>query len=191
MKKANWFRVIILAGVVLLLAGCTQLAAPMPLTPNPLIETVPASTRTTPYNGRQPEPIPPLQGDFTPMTPSQIPPTVSGLEGLIEQAKEDLALRLAIPAAQIELIEASQVVWPDASLGCPQPGMRYIQVPEDGARIVLLASGRKYEYHTGGSRGLFLCELLYKDPNPPAKLDLGTRLPPITPDNSIPPGEDK
>ena len=102
--------------------------------------------------------------------------------------------------AQIDLIEAKSVVWPDASSGCPQPGMRYKQVPENGALIILQAQGTAYEYHNGGTRGLFLCEKTYKDPYTPPKIDLNDLTPslrdkntppPLTPDNSIPPGEDQ
>jgi hypothetical protein len=88
-------------------------------------------------------------------TPSQIDP---GLQGLIDQAKADLAERLSVPAAEIIVLEAVMVVWPDGSLGCPQPGMEYIQVTVDGVRIILQVEGQTYRYHMGGSRGLFLCE---------------------------------
>ena len=79
------------------------------------------------------------------------------MENLVIQAKEDLAHRLSIPIDQIEVLEAKSVVWPDASLGCPQPGMRYKQVPVDGALIRLQTNGQVHEYHSGGGRGLFLC----------------------------------
>lgn len=130
------------------------------------------------------------------MTPSLTTPVDPGLQSLVEMAKEDLAQRLSIPVAQINLTEAKAVVWPDTSMGCPQPGMAYLQIPEDGALIVLQVNGISYEYHNGGNRGLFLCEKTYKDLNPPAKIDLFNLTPsksdpPATPDNSIPPGEDQ
>lgn len=88
-----------------------------------------------------------------------VPGTVEpGLETLVAQAKADLAERLSISVDEIELLEARSVVWPDGSLGCPQPGMAYKQVPQDGALIRLAAGGQTYDYHVGGSRGLFLCE---------------------------------
>ena len=137
----------------------------------------------------------------TPQIPSSEYPTVDpGMQNLVDQAKEDLAQRLTISISEIDLIEAKAVVWPDASLGCPQPGMAYKQVPEDGALIILQVGEAIYEYHNGGSRGLFLCEMLNKDPNPPAKLDIFNLTPssdekdsssPTMPDNSIPPGEDQ
>lgn len=88
-----------------------------------------------------------------------VPGTVEpGLETLVAQAKADLAERLSISVDEIDLLEARSVVWPDGSLGCPQPGMAYKQVPQEGALIRLAAGGQSYDYHVGGSRGLFLCE---------------------------------
>ena len=140
------------------------------------------------------------QKDVTEMTQPAQPTPSFGMQFLIEKAIEDLAQRLSIEMTQISLIEAKEVVWPDSSLGCPQPGMRYKQVPEDGALIILQAQGSVYEYHNGGSRGLFLCEKTYKDPYTPPKIDLNgltpflrdnDNPPPLTPDNSILPGEDQ
>jgi len=131
------------------------------------------------------------QGDPTAMTPTT--PAGTGLQSLVEKAKEDLAQRLNIVLTEISLLEAKAVVWPDASIGCPRPGMRYKQVPEDGAMIVLQAGGIKYEYHNGGSRGLFLCEKAYKEPTPQAQIDILNLTPTNpeapTPDSGIPPGE--
>lgn len=114
-------------------------------------------------------PVPTKTGSF--ITPTEnteedivIEPTADSasydpaLEPLVTTALEDLSGRLGIAAEQIEVIEARMVVWPDASLGCPQPGMAYIQVPRDGALIRLSAEGQEYDYHSGGNRGLFLCE---------------------------------
>lgn len=96
--------------------------------------------------------------ETVPDTPTSSTPYDSDLENLVTQAKEDLAGRLSIPIDQIEVLDARSVVWPDASLGCPQPDMRYKQVQVDGALIRLQAEGQVYEYHSGGSRGLFLCQ---------------------------------
>ena len=56
------------------------------------------------------------------------------------------------------MISAEAVVWPDGSLGCPQPGMAYTQVLVEGAKILLWAEGRTWPYHAGGERPPFLCE---------------------------------
>ncbi len=39
-------------------------------------------------------------------------------------------------------------VWPDSSLGCPQPGMLYAPVQIPGWRIVVEVEGRPIAYHT-------------------------------------------
>jgi hypothetical protein len=108
------------------------------------------------------------------LDPSAVPGTIEpGLEALIHLAQEDLAQRLSIPIEQIEVLEARSVVWPDSSLGCPQPGMRYKQVPQDGSLIKLAVDGGVYEYHSGGGREPFLCEPASLVPKATApKLDL-------------------
>ena len=139
-------------------------------------------------------PVLPPTGDTTQMPSSSPLPNDAGLRAFIDKAKTDLAQRLTISLDQIILIEATSVVWPDASLGCAQPGMVYIQVPEDGLLIKLQVGDQVYAYHSGGFRDPFLCEQIYKDPNPPPKIDffnLTPRGPAPTPDNSIPPGEDQ
>ena len=92
-----------------------------------------------------------------PDTPTNSTPYSSDIEDLVIQAKEDLADRLSISIDQIKVLEARSVVWPNAGLGCPQPGIRYKQVPVDGALIRLQTNGQVHEYHSGGGRGLFLC----------------------------------
>lgn len=80
------------------------------------------------------------------------------LNKILAQAKENLAGRLSIEPDQINLLKVKEVVWADASLGCPQPGMVYKQVPQDGLLIRLSVGGRMYFYHSGGTRNPFLCK---------------------------------
>jgi hypothetical protein len=80
------------------------------------------------------------------------------MQPLVDIALQDLSERLGIPTDQIEVLEAEGVVWGDTSMGCPQPGMQYLQVPQDGALIRLSARGQVYNYHSGGNRLPFLCE---------------------------------
>ena len=90
-------------------------------------------------------------------------PTPAGAPALadnqpVRQAIADLASTLALAEAEIEVVEASSVVWPDGSLGCPEPGMMYTQVTVEGIRIILRAQGQEYTYHGGGNQAPFLCE---------------------------------
>jgi hypothetical protein len=104
-----------------------------------------------------------------------------GLEPLISLAIKDLADRLSTAEGEIEVLEAIAVVWPDASLGCPQPGMRYKQIPMDGALIRLQAEGKAYEYHSGAGRDPFLCEQPLKiQKDAPPQIDL-LQLTPLSP----------
>ena len=127
------------------------------------------------------------------MTPPSPTTADAGLQNLIDKAVVDLANRLSIPATEITLLDATSMVWPDASLGCPQPGMAYAQVPEDGLLIRLQVGDQIYPYHSGGLRDPFLCETILKDPNPLPKIDFFNLTPSssTTPDNGIPPGEDQ
>ena len=77
---------------------------------------------------------------------------------LVVHAKADLAQRLDLPLEQIELVSVEAVVWPDGSLGCPEPGVEHIQIQREGVLIRLRAGQRVYQYHSGGGLPPFLCE---------------------------------
>jgi hypothetical protein len=50
------------------------------------------------------------------------------------------------------------VVWPDASIGCPQPGMAYAQVNKPGYWILLEALENQFQYHTDTEMQIILCQ---------------------------------
>jgi hypothetical protein len=89
-----------------------------------------------------------------------------GLAPFVRRATDDLAGRLGVDAAEIELLTAVLVSWPDASLGCPQPGFEYAQVLTDGSVIELGVDDRVYRYHSGGTRTPFLCDQPLDRPPP-------------------------
>ncbi|RIK40464.1 MAG: hypothetical protein DCC55_14945 [Chloroflexi bacterium] len=76
---------------------------------------------------------------------------------MVAQAIADLAARLDIAPDVIDVIRVEEVEWPDGSLGCPQPDMRYPQVLVNGSFIQLQVGDQTYHYHSGGSRPPFLC----------------------------------
>ncbi|MCL1600378.1 MAG: hypothetical protein M3112_02425, partial [Actinomycetia bacterium] len=96
-------------------------------------------------------------------TVTEQPPTIGlgdndpNLADLVALASADLMERLSVTLDDIVVVSAESVVWPDGSLGCPIPDMRYTQVQVDGAKIVLSVDGSLYNYHSGGNRGPFLC----------------------------------
>ena len=90
----------------------------------------------------------------------------AGLTSYIDLAVADLAAHLGVPASAVTPLSAVVVVWPDGSLGCPEPGMMYTQVTVDGALIELGVNGAVYRYHSGGSTKPFLCEQPLSSPPP-------------------------
>jgi len=81
-----------------------------------------------------------------------------GLLPYVRIARADLVARLGIDDSMIITLSASVKIWPDGALGCPRPGMRYVQRPIDGSLIELAVGAVTYRYHSGGSRPPFLCE---------------------------------
>lgn len=80
-------------------------------------------------------------------------------DSILSAARNDLATKLGVDAASIEVREAAAVVWNDGSLGCPRPGQVYTQAVEPGYRIILEYEGRQYDYRATERGYLFLCEL--------------------------------
>jgi hypothetical protein len=84
------------------------------------------------------------------------PPDESSAK-MVALVKGHLAQRLSIPADQIALAEIKPVTWRDASLGCPKPGIDYIQVETPGYNILLSAGGTTYTYHTDETKRFVQC----------------------------------
>lgn len=100
--------------------------------------------------------------------PPQRPLTVEGpaqnelvsnpeLKPWIDMAVQDLAAKLGAKAEDIDVLEARYVTWPDSSLGCPKPGMQYMQVLTDGLLIVLGNGGASYHFHGRREGPPFYC----------------------------------
>ena len=71
---------------------------------------------------------------------------------------EDLAERLGVEPADVEVVAVQEVTWRDGSRGCAKKGVLYTQALVEGSRITLRVDGTTYEYHSGGSGRPFLCE---------------------------------
>jgi hypothetical protein len=94
-----------------------------------------------------------------PLTPPAEPATTTGV-GVAELSVADLSNKLKISADQIKVVKITPVVWRDASLGCPKPGIDYIQVETPGYRISLETGGKVYDYHTDEVKRVTLCDTL-------------------------------
>jgi hypothetical protein len=145
-------RAVRIAAFALVAASCGVVdgGSDQPASPSTMPTTRQSPPAVTPHSAPPQSPSPTGQ---TP-SPSSVPP---GVQGLVDVAVADLATRAGVPADAITVVRIEAVTWPDRSLGCPVPGMRYEQVPVDGALIVLAVDSVEYDYHSGGSRPPFLC----------------------------------
>jgi hypothetical protein len=66
---------------------------------------------------------------------------------MVDMAQQALAQQLGVQSADVKLVNITPTEWSDSSLGCPQPGMNYLQVITPGYQITLEAQGQRYEYH--------------------------------------------
>jgi hypothetical protein len=96
--------------------------------------------------------LPQEKTDMVPVTPPD-----ETAEKLVTLVKEHLAQRLSIAVDQVVLSDIKPVVWRDASLGCPKPGIDYIQMETPGYNILLSAGGKTYAYHTDESKRFVQC----------------------------------
>ena len=64
-------------------------------------------------------------------------------------AAEFLAGELGVAVTDLEVVSATTMTWPDASLGCPHPGKMYAQVLTPGYLVVIWdAGGAERRVHT-------------------------------------------
>jgi len=79
-------------------------------------------------------------------------------EKWIQSAKEDLSADLGVPVGELEVVDFTEVVWPDTSYGCPESGMSYAQGTQEGYRLILGAGGEQFPYHGGRDHAPILCQ---------------------------------
>ncbi len=80
------------------------------------------------------------------VTETQLPASI--LDPIIDEVGRDAG----VPRGQVRVTSAEAVTFPNAGLGCEQPGLAYTQVQVDGYRVVLEAGGVSYDYRGTGSR---------------------------------------
>ena len=80
---------------------------------------------------------------------------VETLEDLaVNLCLRELAGQLQVAEEQIRVVNVEPENWPDASLGCPEPGKMYAQVIVPGFRVLLEAGDTQHLYHTDGRRAI-------------------------------------
>lgn len=94
-------------------------------------------------------------------TPEAVAPELYSGEvpaDLFETILDDLLSRTGRDRAEIEVIKAEAVTWPDGSIGCPQPDMMYTQALVDGYQVIFASNGQAYDYHLSQSGFFVLCQ---------------------------------
>jgi len=148
--------------VVFALAGCSG----APATSVPTLTLIPpTATRTATPAGPTATPQPltspaDLEATRPAATQAQVSPGLSLVDvdpvaaDLAALAQRLLAEQLDLPVRRVEIVDVQAVVWPDTSLGCPQPDQMYAQVLVNGYRIVVKATGEEVIFHTDFDRAL-------------------------------------
>jgi hypothetical protein len=141
----------------LILAACRPMPSPaQPSAPTPLSAT--AAPQTTPLLTAEPVATADRQEvQVTPLATAPLP-VDPGARDLVESARADLAAHLGRHPDDIGFVDFTGVVWPDGSLGCPQPDVLYPQVLVEGYLIRLTDGKTTFYYHGGEGRGPFRCE---------------------------------
>lgn len=79
------------------------------------------------------------------------PGTLNLPQSVIDPVVADIAKTAGVPVGEVVVVSAEPVVWPDGSLGCPQPGLAYTQIVVDGYKIVATAGGDTFDYRGTGN----------------------------------------
>jgi hypothetical protein len=87
----------------------------------------------------------------------QTAPPLSTRSAAAQAAIQDLARTASVPESEITVVSESEATWPDACLGCAGEREMCAQVVTPGSRVVLLARGVTYEYHTGRAGAVRRC----------------------------------
>lgn len=147
--------------LVLLAAGCAPesegLVPTLTLIPSTVTPTATAAAPSpTPQSLTSPQDLnrtAPAPSATPGATLLDIDPVAAELTAL---AQRQLAGQLDLPVRRTRVIDVQAVVWPDSSLGCPQPDQMYAQALTNGYRIVLEAAGERTAFHADFDR-VFIC----------------------------------
>lgn len=145
--------ILILLFVTAALTACQAGSASTQVPPEPAQQT--DSPEALPESIAAQTPVLTLPQEASDMTP--VTPPDATTEKMVALVKEHLANRLGIAVDQIVLAEVKPVVWRDAGLGCPKPGVDYIQVETPGYNVLLQAGGTTYNYHTDETKRFVQC----------------------------------
>ena len=98
-------------------------------------------------------------GGASPAPADDTQPPDAASRPLVDRARQALAQELGIGVDEVTMRGVEAVEWRNSGLGCPKPGMNYLQVITPGYRISLEAQGKSYEYHSDQSSRVVRCDL--------------------------------
>jgi hypothetical protein len=78
-------------------------------------------------------------------------------EELLSQIYQDMQTNFSVSQDQAVLVRAESVIWPDGSLGCPQPGVMYTQALVEGYWIQFMVGDQVYDYRATQNGSFQLC----------------------------------
>lgn len=104
--------------------------------------------------------------DQAPGVPS--PAAINLPAEIVDPLLDDAATRSGVPRDQLVVARAEPVTWPDGGLGCPEPGMMYIQVLVDGYWVVIQTGKQELDYRGTDRGGFRLCSRPAGERRPPA-----------------------
>jgi hypothetical protein len=84
--------------------------------------------------------------------------TVEAPVELLDKIRAELASEQGVTAAEVKVISAQSVNWPNGALGCPKPGRMYTQAIVPGYRIELEAAGKQFTYNASARGGYKRCD---------------------------------
>ncbi|NJO06045.1 MAG: hypothetical protein HC876_11280 [Chloroflexaceae bacterium] len=155
MKRQAVFVAVVLALLVLAACGVAtssprqpEDAPPPPTepteTPVPATPPVTAPTEET----QMPDPTAPT-GD----TP---PPATDALATVSQEARTALAAYYTMRPDLLEFVSGEAQVWPDASLGCPDPAALYVPVETPGYRLLFTDGAQEFDVRTTDAGDVFI-----------------------------------
>lgn len=77
-------------------------------------------------------------------------PTATNPETVAKQVVADF---LSVPITEVTMVSTREQEFSDSSLGCPEPGMSYLQVLTSGHQVIVEADGRRFDIRVSGEHG--------------------------------------
>jgi hypothetical protein len=147
-----------LALLLAALAGCGAApSAPALESPAPAADLATAVPAPTASFAPAPSPSP-SSAAATPSAAATAGAASAVPADLLAKILADAAQRSGVGAAAITVQLGEAAEWPDSSLGCPKPGVAYLQVITPGYHVLLQAGTASYDYRADDRGNFVLCQ---------------------------------